>query len=106
MKEHKRTIKTNDTKNIVINIRLSPNENKLLRANASAVGKNVSVFLREKALDDNDSLYAGIPRQIDILNLVNEIYHEAKKCHDTNCREELLGIIRKYAVSENGGNAK
>ena len=92
--------KQRNTKDKVINIRLSPEENERLRISALSDGKSISQFVREKALNDDSSLYDDIPRQVDVWNLVNEIYHEMKYCSDIECRTKIFSILENYTATQ------
>lgn len=82
-----------NTKNEFIKIRVSNSEKRQLLQQAAAEKQNLSAYILHQSLHAGPTHPNQLPASIETLNLLNEVYHEVKKCKDADLKKRVENIL-------------
>ena len=80
-------------KNEFIKIRVSNSEKRQLLQQAAAEKQNLSAYILHQSLHAGPTHPNQLPASIETLNLLNEVYHEVKKCKDADLKKRVENIL-------------
>ena len=80
-------------KNEFIKIRVSNSEKRQLLKQAATEKQNLSAYILHQSLHADPTHPNQLPTSIEALNLLNEVYHEVKKCKDVDLKNRVENIL-------------
>lgn len=80
-------------KNEFIKIRVSNSEKRQLLKQAATEKQNLSAYILHQSLHADPPHPNQLPTSIEALNLLNEVYHEVKKCKDVDLKNRVENIL-------------
>lgn len=93
-------MKSKNTKNDTIKIRVSNQEKGLLQNLAAKENISLSAYILRKTLYTDLADHNSIPAKIEEINLANELFHEIQQCDNILLKNRAENIIKRRR--ENG----